>query len=97
MFGAHDPKRGSRLPRQLALGLSGAFRQVRDIPVAEAVRLRGDRVISRAEAEKPAPPRSGSKGGRPAKYVGVPPWEKAGVSKATWHRRLKAAAEEGKG
>ena len=40
-FGAHDPKHGGRLPRQIALGPPGALRQVRDIEpsVEKAERL----------------------------------------------------------
>jgi hypothetical protein len=44
--------------------------------------------LSGGEAQ--ARPAGVNRGGRPAKYKGVPPWEKAGVSKATYFRRLKA-------
>lgn len=64
VFKAHDPKLGNRLERQVTLGPSGLFRQVRDAPGAADVT---ETPLPRVTKTPPEVFVTGKKGGRAKK------------------------------
>ena len=94
-FGGHSEKGGPRLGAQVALGLTGFARQIRNVEEGAAV---GNALVPPMahrdiewSAPKPAKARSGPKGGRP-RFEGVRPWDAEGISRAEYFRRRKKGA-----
>ena len=92
-FGAHDPKHGARLGKQIASGATGLARRFVTEEEGAGVKEKAMEVFDaglaeRREREAGNDNRPRGKRG-PAPMAGPRPWDVEGISRRTWFRRRK--------